>query len=47
LDEILRVLKYSDFRYFIKEAFVPRHPLVSQCALDGMDLQLNIYGIRV
>jgi FkbM family methyltransferase len=47
LDEILRVLKYSHFRYFIKEAFVPRYPLVSQSALDGMDLQLNIYGIRV
>jgi FkbM family methyltransferase len=47
LDEILRVLKCSDFRYFIKEAFVPRYPLVSQCALDGMDLQLNIYGVRV
>jgi FkbM family methyltransferase len=47
LDEILRVLKFSDFRYFIKEAFVPRHPLVGQSVLDGMDLQLNIYGIRV
>jgi FkbM family methyltransferase len=47
LDEILRALKDSGFRYYIREAFVPRHPLVRQYALDGMDLQLNIYGIRV
>jgi FkbM family methyltransferase len=47
LDEILRVLKHAGMRYFIKEAFVPRHPFIDQCALDGMDLQLNIYGIRV
>ncbi len=47
LDEILRVLKHAAMRYFIKEAYVPRHPFVSQRALDGMDLQLNIYGVRV
>jgi FkbM family methyltransferase len=47
LDEILRVLKYSDFRYFIREAYVPKYPFMSQSVLDGMDLQLNIYGIRV
>ncbi len=47
LDEILRVLKDAGFRYYIREAFVPQHPLVRQHVLDGMDLQLNIYGIRV
>lgn len=47
LDEILRVLNHAKMRYFIKEAFVPRHPFVSQNVMDGMDLQLNIYGIRI
>jgi hypothetical protein len=30
-----------------QEAFVPQHPFIDRAALDGMDLQLNIYGIRV
>jgi FkbM family methyltransferase len=47
LDEILRVLKHAQMRYIIKEAFVPQHPFIDRAALDGMDLQLNIYGIRV
>jgi FkbM family methyltransferase len=47
LDELLNLLKKNNFRYYIKEAFVSRNPFLRVESLDGMDLQLNIYGIRI
>jgi FkbM family methyltransferase len=46
LDEILRILSDAHFRYYIKEAFTPRHPFLETESCDGMDLQLNIYARR-
>jgi len=46
LDELLRILNRNCIRYYIKEAFVPKHPFKQIDSLDGMDLQLNIYGIK-
>jgi FkbM family methyltransferase len=46
LHKLIHVLNRNNFRYYIKEAFVPSKPFISINDLDGMDLQLNIYGVR-
>jgi len=46
LSEILKILTSAGFRYYIKEAYVPKAPFVWRPTLDSMDLQLNIYAMR-
>ena len=46
LSLILDIIKNSGFRYYIKEAFVSRHPFSEIEEQDSMDLQLNIYCLR-
>lgn len=46
LAEILAILKTSGFRVYIKEAYVQVNPFLEVRTVDGMDLQLNIYGVR-
>lgn len=46
LSDVLDILRWSGFRYYIKEAYVPSAPFISCPTLDGMDLQLNIFGVR-
>lgn len=46
LSEILEILKTSGFRVYVKEAYVPKNPFMDIQAVDGMDLQLNLYGVR-
>jgi FkbM family methyltransferase len=46
LDSILNILSKNGFRYFIREAYVSRHPFIEISPLAGMDLQLNIYAIK-
>lgn len=45
-DELVKILKENNFRYYIKEAFAPRKPFGKIELLDSMDLQLNVYGIN-
>lgn len=45
-DELIKILKEHNFRYYIKEAYVPGKPFSKIELLDGMDLQLNVYGIK-
>ena len=47
LGEILNLLKKEGFRYHIKEAFTARSPFVEIEEMCGMDLQLNIFAIRI
>lgn len=46
LAEILKILTSAGFRYYIKEAYVPKAPFIQRPTLDGLDLQLNIYAMR-
>jgi len=39
-------MRTAGFRIYIKEAYVPNNPFLDITSLDGMDLQLNIYGVR-
>ena len=47
LPEILAKLKQSDFRVYIKEARVSSSPFMEVSSIEGMDMQLNIYAVRV
>jgi len=46
LDEILKILTTSGFRYHLHEAYTVRHPYMEKGDMLGMDLQLNIYAVR-
>jgi FkbM family methyltransferase len=47
LDEVLNILKLNGFRYYIKEAFLPKNPFIKTEDLAGMDLQLNIFCKKI
>ncbi len=48
LSELLKVLEQNNFRYFIKNDYDKRMPLVNKINIDNpnMDLQLNIFAYR-
>jgi FkbM family methyltransferase len=46
LHNILELLQNSGFRYHIHEAYSRKSPFVNKELMTGMDLQLNIYGIK-
>ena len=46
LSEILSILEYSGFRYYIENVSKRKHPLINQALACNMDLQLNIWGYR-
>jgi len=46
LDEILAVLRSVGFRVQVHTQRVSPQPLLSRKVLDGMDMQLNIFGFR-
>ncbi len=47
LDRILKVLSAAGFRYQIHHVgIVSEHPFVERKVLNGMDMQLNIFGFR-
>jgi len=46
LNDLLSCLSQNGFRYFIQSQFCPKHPLLEIESRLGMDLQLNIWGIR-
>jgi len=46
LHEQLAILNRAGYRYYVHEAMVPRQPFLAREAVLGMDLQLNIFGIR-
>ena len=47
LHQILQFLHENNFRYHIHEAYIRRTPFVSKELMSGMDLQLNIYAIKL
>jgi FkbM family methyltransferase len=46
LSEILSILEYSGFRYYIENVSKRKHPLINQALACNMDLQLNIWRYR-
>jgi FkbM family methyltransferase len=46
LAELLEILRGAGFRYHVKESWVAAAPLVRREPMQGMDLQLNVYGFR-
>ena len=47
LDRILFILGEADFRYYVNSPGVSQHnPFTGMSLYNGMDMQLNIYGIR-
>ncbi|GAL83271.1 FkbM family methyltransferase [Sporocytophaga myxococcoides] len=46
LDEVLKILSDSGFRYHIQEAFTSSQPYMHVNTMCEMDLQLNIFGFR-
>lgn len=46
LDRLLALLARNGFRYFIRTAFCAEQPFIRREVLLGMDLQLNIFGVR-
>lgn len=46
LHQLLEILADSGFRYHVKPAFTVEQPFMKRRALDGMDMQLNIYAWR-
>ena len=48
LDVILQILKYNDFRYFIKQPFDRNIPFINRINKNypNMDLQLNIFAYK-
>jgi FkbM family methyltransferase len=46
LAAILDFLKNAGFRYHIQEAFVRKRPFVQTQTMLGMDLQLNVFGVK-
>lgn len=47
LDELLRKLRESGFRYYVQTQFCPKQPLVESENYLGMDLQLNLFACRL
>jgi FkbM family methyltransferase len=47
LHEILQFLHENNFRYHVHEAYTRKTTFVSKELMSGMDLQLNIYGIKL
>ncbi len=47
LDEILRKLRESGFRYFVQTQFCSKQPLVRPETYLAMDLQLNLFAHRL
>ena len=46
LDDILRVLRYADFRLHIQPELVSEKPFMEQLNREGMDQRLNIFAYR-
>lgn len=46
LDELLRKLRESGFRYYVQTQFCAKQPLVDSENYLGMDLQLNLFARR-
>ncbi len=47
LATLLDILTKAGFRYYIQSMFCPNHPMVEIKSYLGMDLQLNIFAVRV
>jgi FkbM family methyltransferase len=46
LHELLEILQRGGFRYHLKEAHTAAEPFKARPTLLGMDLQLNVFGVR-
>lgn len=46
LHELLQILSEAGFRYHLHEAFTRSRPFVDSNLMLGMDLQLDIFGVR-
>lgn len=46
LHDLLKYLAANGFRYYVRTAYCPPNPLLRIADYLGMDLQLNIYGVR-
>jgi adenylosuccinate synthase len=47
LSEILEVLEMNNFRYYIEDLSKRKQPFINHAKEKNMDLQLNIFGIKV
>lgn len=47
LSEILQVLEKNNFRYYIEDISKRKQPFINSAKKQNMDLQLNIFGIKV